>query len=220
LHQKSKPFKSATVYFELRLVLMNFEGDPMLPYTGLEKVISGAQTGADRAGLLAAEQLGIATGGFMPKGFLASDGKQPLFAARFGIEEHKSPLYPPRTRDNIRAACATLCLEGQCESKGVVLTRNLAIKANKPLLRIQFQTGPAGELTPSCLPDQVQAWIRQLQIRVLNIAGNEESKAPGLQLAAWAFLFEVLKPWAPTKSPIQSHFCGNSPEADAAKAGT
>ena len=89
----------------------------MLPYPGLEKVISGAQTGADRAGLLAAEQLGIATGGFMPKGFLASDGKQPLFAARFGVEEHRSPLYPPRTRDNIRAACATLCLEGQVRIK-------------------------------------------------------------------------------------------------------
>ena len=62
-----------------------------------EKVISGGQTGADQAGLIAAEKAGITTGGWMPKGFRTLDGPNPGLAARFGLREHPSEEYPPRT---------------------------------------------------------------------------------------------------------------------------
>ena len=168
----------------------------MWEYQGLETVVSGGQTGADRAGLLAAEALGIPTGGWMPRGYLASDGKHPDFAMRFRLKEHPSPLYPPRTRDNIRLACATLCLEAVVESRGVTLTRELARKANKPLLRVPFAPDPSGALRPQTDPVSVSDWITAQRVRVLNIAGNEETKAPGLQQAALAFLMDVLRPLA------------------------
>lgn len=168
----------------------------MFQYAGPRQLISGGQTGADRAGLLAAERLGIPTGGWMPRGFLAADGKHPQFAERFGMQQHRSPLYPPRTRENIRAACATVCLEGAVESRGVVLTRELAAREKKPLLRIRFIRGTHGEWQPDHTPADVAAWMIQLQVQVLNVAGNEESKAPGLQHAALTFLLVVLQPWA------------------------
>lgn len=168
----------------------------MWEYHGLEMVISGGQTGADRAGLLAAEALGIPTGGWIPKGFLASDGKHPDFAMRFRLKEHPSPLYPPRTRDNIRLACATLCLEAVGESRGVTLTRELAARANKPLWRVRFTPDALGGLGPESDHSTVAEWITAQRVRVLNIAGNEETKAPGLQQAAQRFLMEVLRPWA------------------------
>ena len=168
----------------------------VMKYQGLEMVISGGQTGADRAGLFAAEALGISTGGWMPRGFLASDGRHPNFAIRFGLREHPSPLYPPRTRENIRMACATLCLEAVVASRGVSLTRELAAKANKPLLRVLFKADSLGDLAPEVAPAAVIEWINGQQIRILNIAGNGENKAPGLQHASLLFLTEALRPWA------------------------
>lgn len=166
----------------------------------LEQVISGGQTGADRAALLAAESLNIPTGGWMPKGFQAADGCHPDFATRFGVREHPSPLYPPRTRANILAACATLCLEGVTHSRGVTLTRNLASKAQKPLLRVAFAPDSQGLIQANLPANEVIAWIHSIQIRVLNVAGNEESRAPGLQEAARLFLLKAFQPWARTNS--------------------
>ena len=167
----------------------------------LEQVISGGQTGADRAALLAAEDLQIPTGGWMPQGFRAADGCHPGFAIRFAMREHPSPLYPPRTRANILAACGTLCLEGVTHSRGVTLTRNLAAKARKPLLRVAFTPDPQGTIQANLPASEVIAWIDSLKIRVLNVAGNEESRAPGIQEAARLFLRAVLQPWARNNSP-------------------
>ena len=73
----------------------------MLPYPGLEKVISGAQTGADRAGLLAAEQLGIATGGFMPTGSGRKPRLNPAAAAppSGGPRSGRPPATPTMQRE-------------------------------------------------------------------------------------------------------------------------
>ncbi|HSQ58757.1 MAG TPA: putative molybdenum carrier protein, partial [Gemmata sp.] len=59
----------------------------------LERVISGGQTGADRGALIAARAAGIATGGFMPRGFLAHDGNHPEFAELYDMRETESSRY-------------------------------------------------------------------------------------------------------------------------------
>src|SRR5262249_19387201 len=74
----------------------------------LEKVISGGQTGADQGALRSAKKAGIATGGWMPKGFLTEDGPRPEFAEWFGMQEHWSPRYPPRTEMNVADSDVTL----------------------------------------------------------------------------------------------------------------
>ncbi|KAH3765333.1 Circularly permutated YpsA SLOG family [Pelomyxa schiedti] len=71
------------------------------------KVISGGQTGADRAGLEAARQLNLATGGFAPKGWLTEDGPDPGLA-NFGLTQANASGYPARTKMNVDASDATI----------------------------------------------------------------------------------------------------------------
>jgi hypothetical protein len=59
----------------------------------VQRIISGGQTGADQAGLEAAERLGIPTGGFMPKGFHTETGPRPVLAARYGLVETATEDY-------------------------------------------------------------------------------------------------------------------------------
>jgi hypothetical protein len=87
------------------------------------RVISGAQTGADVAGLWAAKLHKIPTGGWAPKGFRTLDGFHPEMAETFGIKAHDSPSYPPRTAQNLTESDFTLiCSEKM--SAGTKLTIN------------------------------------------------------------------------------------------------
>jgi len=64
----------------------------------LEKIISGGQTGVDRAALDAAIRLGIPCGGWCPQGRKAEDGRIP---DHYPLHEASSPDYPVRTRLNV-----------------------------------------------------------------------------------------------------------------------
>ena len=74
----------------------------------LIQVISGGQTGADLGGLIAARAFSLRTGGWMPMGFLTLDGPQPDLAKLYGLQEHSSASYPPRTRRNVQQSDATI----------------------------------------------------------------------------------------------------------------
>ena len=64
----------------------------------IKKIISGGQTGADQAGLEAAIELGIAHGGWIPKGRKTEDGPLP---AKYKLKEMGTTSYPKRTEQNI-----------------------------------------------------------------------------------------------------------------------
>jgi hypothetical protein len=151
----------------------------------LEQVISGGQTGADRAGLIAARAAGIKTGGWMPLGFLAADGEHPEFAERYGIVEMSSKRYPPRTAMNVKESDGTLRFATNWDSPGEVLTLRLCTKHGKPHLDVT----PGGQLSP---PDVV-GWIAANNIRVLNVAGNAEKTSPGIQEFVIGFLDIVFR---------------------------
>src|SRR5215218_8279904 len=102
----------------------------------LERVISGGQTGADRAALVAARAAGIPTGGWMPKGFRAHDGEHPDFAERYGVLELTSTRYPPRTALNVKESDATLRFATDWNSSGEVLTLELCLRMKKPHLAV------------------------------------------------------------------------------------
>jgi hypothetical protein len=74
----------------------------------LHRLISGGQTGADRAGWRAAKAAGIPTGRAMPLGFLADDSCHPEFAKAFGAHQLATNDYPARTESNVRASDGTL----------------------------------------------------------------------------------------------------------------
>jgi hypothetical protein len=146
----------------------------------LVRIISGGQTGADRAALVAARAAGIETGGWMPKGYRAHDGPKPELATLYGLKEHDSDRYPPRTALNVKESDATLRFATQWDSPGELLTRRMCVRYGRPCLDVT----PAG----SVAPEDVADWISQNNVRCLNVAGNAESTAPGIE----AFVIEYL----------------------------
>jgi hypothetical protein len=151
----------------------------------LERVISGGQTGADRAALMAARAAGLATGARMPRGFLAHDGPRPEFAALYGMMETVSRHYPSRTGRNVREADATLCFATNWESPGELLTHRFCLQYDKPYLDVT----PHGDSSPT----EVASWIIQGGFRVLNVAGNAESTSPGIEEYVSEFLENVFR---------------------------
>lgn len=149
----------------------------------LQLVISGGQTGADRAGLAAAKGAGIATGGWMPKGFRAQDGSRPEFAALYGVREHVSDRYPPRTALNVKEADATLRFATDWDSPGEALTLEFCARYGRPYLDVTPGAGPA--------PAEVAAWLVRHGVRVLNVAGNSDRTSPGIGAFVTEFLSAV-----------------------------
>ncbi len=151
----------------------------------LERVISGGQTGADRAALITAKIYGIPTGGWMPRGFLALDGQHPEFAERYGIRENDSDSYAPRTALNVQNADATLRFATNWHSPGEALTLELCKRHNKPCFDVTVGNDVG--------PVEVAEWLISSGIRVLNVAGNSEQTSPGMEEFVADFLGEVFR---------------------------
>lgn len=145
----------------------------------LHLVISGGQTGADRAALDAAREAGMPVGGRCPRGRRAEDGAIP---DRYPLRETRSPDYGVRTRMNVRAADGTLVLNLGQLSGGTQLTVAYARKRNRPCLLVQL------DAPGHPLPGHVVAWLESHAIRTLNVAGPRESKSPGIYLLAYGYL--------------------------------
>ena len=148
---------------------------------GLIKIISGGQTGADRAGLDFAIAAGIPHGGWCPKGRKAEDGVIP---AKYQLTETNSTDYLTRTRWNVRDSDATMVFTIKPTlSGGSLRTAEYALKKGKPLLH--FHQGSDFE---PLLP-----WISSNLIQTLNIAGSRESSESGI----CDFAFGVLRKHGP-----------------------
>lgn len=150
----------------------------------LTKVISGGQTGADRAGLKAAAAAGLETGGWMPKGFIALDGNHPEFAGMYKIVEHDSDKYPPRTALNVRESDGTIVFASRFQSAGEIFTAKVIRNYKKPSLAIDVRQGIT-------TPEDAYKWIINNNIKVLNVAGNSERNSPGIEEFVLSFLTEV-----------------------------
>jgi len=146
----------------------------------LRKVVSGGQTGVDRAGLDAAMDAGIPVGGYCPKGRLAEDGSIP---ARYPMMELESPVFRDRTERNVVESDGTLILNKGVLSEGTGLTSDFAAQHGKPCLVVQL------DAEKMVAPEQVIRWLIEQQIGILNIAGPRESKhSEGIYSEARAYL--------------------------------
>src|SRR5690606_31296737 len=96
-------------------------------------IISGGQTGVDRAALDAALALGIEHGGWCPLGRWAEDGRIP---ERYRLRETNSPDYAVRTCRNVDEADATLIVAPAPLIGGTRLTYEYAVQTGKPCLVI------------------------------------------------------------------------------------
>lgn len=144
----------------------------------LQKVISGGQTGADQGGLEGARRAGIPTGGWAPRNFETEDGPQPELAERYGLVEC-SGGYDERTVRNVQDSDATVLFARNLESDGSKLTLDAAKRLGKPCL-----------VNPSAV--ELRAFIEEHEVRVLNIAGNRESLAPGIAAQVEHLVYEAL----------------------------
>jgi hypothetical protein len=144
----------------------------------VEKIISGGQTGVDRAALDVARGLGIAADGFCPKGRRAEDGPIPM---RYPLHETGSRAYAERTRRNVRAADATLVLTGQAPVGGTALTLRMAREAGTPCRHVRL---PATKKRVA----HTRRWLVEGDVRTLNVAGPRASEEEGIYDAARAFL--------------------------------
>ena len=147
---------------------------------GVRVVISGGQTGVDRAALDWAIASGVAQGGWCPRERRAEDGAIPPV---YRLRETASAGYEERTRRNVRDSDATLILNlGELEG-GTLLTVAHAARIGRPHRVVQLDD-PAQAADVAA----VAAWIRATRAEVLNVAGPRESKRPGIYARAADYL--------------------------------
>lgn len=148
---------------------------------GLERIISGGQTGVDRGALDAALRLGVPCGGWCPRSRKSENGPIP---ARYPLVPLDSDDYPARTRANVEEADGTLILASGPLRGGTALTLRLARRSGRACLVVD----PSQEEAV----DEVREWLCDHAIAVLNVAGPRESQQPGIERTAEAFLAELL----------------------------
>jgi hypothetical protein len=150
-----------------------------MKYSGLSKIISGGQTGADQGGLVAAFKAGLLTGGTAPSGFYTSVGPNYLLSA-FGLKD--AGTLQTRTKMNIKDSDATVICTVDSQSAGSYLTRRLCRELAKPVLELDLQAacaaygdtgGVPGELVYA-LSMSLSAFVIEHQACTLNVAGNRE----------------------------------------------
>jgi hypothetical protein len=151
------------------------------------KLVSGGQTGVDRAALDTALELGVPCGGWCPKARKAEDGTIP---ACYPLAETPSPRYGQRTRWNVRDADATLILAWGDPTGGTLRTVEECRQVGKPHLVLDL--AGAADLTGAVRA--ASAWIAaNVAGGVLNVAGPRASQGAGVYDRARWFLRAVLE---------------------------
>ena len=134
----------------------------------VNKIISGGQTGADRAALDFALEKKIESGGFVPKDRRAEDGR--ISDKYPNLIETETRNYAERTELNILEADATIILSHGELTGGSLLTRELAENHKKPFLHIDFLE--TDSLSASL---KAKSFLESNDCEVLNIAGSRAS---------------------------------------------
>lgn len=151
----------------------------------LKRVVSGGQTGVDRAALDAARAVGVPIGGWCPKGRWAEDGTIP---ESYPLQETPSADPLVRTTWNVRDSDGTLILHlGGPLRGGTAQTEKAARRLRKPCLVLALDR-PA-----DALAQEIAQWLKAQNIRVLNVAGPRESQAPGIYHRAYDVLTALLR---------------------------
>ncbi len=156
----------------------------------INKIISGGQTGADKGALIAALECGIPTGGMAPKGFKTEIGTDLTLLTKYKLIESDSSDYTVRTLKNVKTSDCTIIF---CDkySKGSVLTEKLCVENNKPFLKINTLNYSIEDL------NSIKLFIKKLfdeknRKIFLNIAGNRESKSPGIEKRTITIITTIL----------------------------
>jgi hypothetical protein len=151
----------------------------------IERIVSGGQTGADRAGLDAAIACGVPHGGWCPKGRTAEDG---VIHERYQLTETEGASYLARTERNVKQSDGTVVFTLGELAGGSLRTGDFARRHQKPWCHIRL-----GEASDQQAADDLRQFVKAHEIRSLNIAGSSESREPGLRQRVQAVVSSVLK---------------------------
>lgn len=163
----------------------------------LQKVVSGGQTGADRAGLEAAHGVGLATGGFAPQGFLTSDGADTTLKSKFGLQQIPLPggkrnsvsvaqMYVQRSIKNVDTSDVTIAFRlkestgtdktiGYCQTQKWQVVSNGA-KTKNPYRHCLVITD-VSDVTEAA--ERILEFISTHNPRVINICGHRDDTTAG-----------------------------------------
>jgi len=152
----------------------------------IERIVSGAQTGADRAALDFALANGIRIGGWVPRGRLAEDGRIPDRYPDLVETESADPAV--RTARNVRDSDATLILSHGPLDGGSLLTFEEATRAGKPVLHLDLD-----DLSPAAAAARLRTWLAAVRPAILNVAGPRASRDPRIAAVTRAVLDAALR---------------------------
>jgi len=134
------------------------------------KIISGGQTGVDRGALDAALELGVACGGWCPRGRKAEDGKIDL---RYPLKETQTADYIKRTKLNVKDSDATLIIYFSVLEGGSARTQDYCLQLSRPCLLLDMSLHDIGTAIL-----MVEDFVLQHHVKLLNVAGPRASKQP------------------------------------------
>lgn len=134
----------------------------------LRKIISGGQTGADQGGLVAGKKLLLETGGTAPYNWMTDEGPFLELESHFGLVAgpYDRAVYPIRTKRNVE------------DSDGTVLFGRMSSPGSKMTIRFCKDFGKPHIVNPNARV--LKRFVEINNIEVLNVAGNRESKNPGI----------------------------------------
>ncbi len=151
----------------------------------IKKIISGGQTGADRAALDVAIKLDIPHGGWIPKGRKTEDGTLPEI---YKLKEMPTASYPERTEQNVIDSDGTLIIARGKLTGGSDYTRQMTLKHRKQLLGIDLNLNSHFDAA-----SLIVSWVKLQRVQVLNVAGPRASKDPGIYSDVLRILEQVIQ---------------------------
>ena len=143
----------------------------------LQKIVSGGQTGVDRAALDTAMAHGVDVGGWCPKGRRAEDGDIP---ERYPLKETPTAAYEQRTAWNVRDSDGTLIITDGALEGGTALTLSEAKQQGRAVLHVRVDDPVPVEM--------IRAWGEEHDVQVMNVAGPRASEVEGIDDGACAIL--------------------------------
>lgn len=138
----------------------------------ISKIISGGQTGVDRAALDAAMEVGIPHGGWVTRGRRAEDIVIP---DKYQLKEMSTDDYACRTEKNVLDSDGTLIISSLELDKGSKLTIDFAVRYKRPFIHIKLS-----ELSFNKAAREIESWLKSNHISVLNVAGPRSTSEKGI----------------------------------------
>ena len=148
----------------------------------IKKIISGGQTGVDRAALDVALELGIPCGGWCPMGRHAEDGP---IAEHYPLQETSDIDHTVRTEFNTRDSDGCLIINRGVLHGGTAYAVEMAKHLHKPVQLIDVESPPP--------LSEIKNWLEANDVRTLHIGGPRESSRPGIYAQAQSLIRALLK---------------------------